>query len=152
MRATILSAVALIVALASFLIRPGQTAAPGTRLRARFTVVDAQGRTLLEVRVTGKVTRKDYEGFVPIMEQRIKEQGKLRILVIKHELQGWDAGALWEDLKFDLRHFNDIERLAIIGGAGWQRGVVAFYQTFITSRIRYFNQNEVDKAREWLQE
>jgi len=25
---------------------------------------------------------------------------------------GWDAGALWEDIKFDIKHFGDIERLA----------------------------------------
>jgi hypothetical protein len=29
---------------------------------------------------------------------------------------GWEAGALWEDIKFDLKHYADIERLAMICG------------------------------------
>ena len=36
-------------------------------------------------------------------------------------LHGWDAGALWEDIKFDIKHFADIERLAMVGEKKWHR-------------------------------
>lgn len=115
-------------------------------------ITETAGGRVLEVRVTGRLTRKEYERYLPTLEQQIKERGKLRLLVIKHELQGLEAGALWEDLKFDLRHLNDIERLAIVGRARWRRNVSALYHRFLTSNIRYFNEYEIDKAREWVQE
>jgi len=31
------------------------------------------------------------------------------------DFQGWDAGALLEDVKFDVKHFSDIEWLAFVG-------------------------------------
>ena len=110
----------------------------------------AAGRTL-EIRITGKLTREDYEQFVPMMEQRIQQHGKLRLLVSMHDFHGWNAGALWEDLKFDLKHFNDIERLAIVGESKWQKGMSVFCRPFTTAKIRYFDQADATQADEWLE-
>ncbi len=32
-----------------------------------------------------------------------------------HDFHGWSAGVLWEGVKFDWKHYGDIERLAIVG-------------------------------------
>ena len=49
---------------------------------------------------------------MPVVEAAIKEHGKVRMLVVMHDFHGWTAGALWEDIKFDMHHFRDIGRLA----------------------------------------
>jgi stage II sporulation SpoAA-like protein len=110
-----------------------------------------EGR-ILEVHATGRLTREDYERFAPVIEQRIKRHGKLRILLVLHDFHGWDAGALWEDVKFDMRHFNDIERLAIVGEAAWEKGMAIFCKPFTTAQIRYFDHGETEQARQWIQE
>ncbi len=61
------------------------------------------------------------------------------------------AGAAWEDLKFDLKHFNHIERLAIVGETKWEKGMSVFCRPFTTAKIRYFDHTDIDKAREWIQ-
>ena len=66
---------------------------------------DAGGKILV-IKLTGKLMKEDYEHFVPEVEGLIKQQGKLRILVQMHEFQGWTAGALWQDIKFDLKNFH----------------------------------------------
>ena len=70
---------------------------------------------MLEVRVSGKLTKEAYEKLVPVVDQQIKEFGKLRILFIMEDFHGWTLGAMWEDTKFDLKHWKDIEKLAIVG-------------------------------------
>lgn len=110
----------------------------------------AEGR-ILEVPVNGKLTREDYERFVPIVEQHIKRHGKVRLLLEMHNFEGWNAGALWEDIKFDARHFNDIDRLAIVGETRWQKGMAAFCRPFTTADIRYFDHTQIDDARAWLE-
>ncbi len=77
---------------------------------------------IIEVQATGKLTKEAYEIFVPTTEKIIEEQGKIRILFSMHDFHGWSAGAAWEDFKFDLKHFKDIERLAIVGETKWEKG------------------------------
>lgn len=106
----------------------------------------------LEIRLTGRLTADDYIRIVPELERRISESGRLRLLVVMHDFHGWDAGALWEDLKFDLRHFSDIERLALVGETRWQAGMSLFCRPFTTAVIRFFEPAETDAARKWLEE
>jgi len=105
---------------------------------------------VLEVQVTGKLTKEFYEEFVPATTELIEQQGKIRILFAMHDFHGWTAGALWEDLKFDLKHWRDIERLAIVGENKWQHGMAVFCKPFTTAKIQYFDRAQIDEAREWL--
>lgn len=107
---------------------------------------------VLKVRVSGKLTKEDYELFVPEVEKWIKEHGKVRILFDMHDFHGWTAGAVWEDIKFDLKHFKDIERLAMVGESAWEKGMSVFCRPFTTAKIRYFDRSEEDKALEWILE
>jgi hypothetical protein len=106
---------------------------------------------VLEVRVVGKLTKEAYEAFVPAVDAQIKQYGKLRILSVMQDFHGWTAGALWEDLKFDLKHWKDIERLAIVGDKKWEKGMAAFCKPFTKAEIRYFDLAQLEQAREWLQ-
>jgi len=105
---------------------------------------------VLEVRVTGKLTKESYQKFVPAVDAQIKQYGKLRILFVMEDFHGWTAGAMWEDLKFDLKHWKDIERLAVVGDKKWEKGMASFCKPFTKATIRYFDAAELDEAREWL--
>jgi len=111
----------------------------------------AVGR-VLEVHVSGKLTKEAYQQFVPAVDAQIREQGKLRILFVMKDFHGWTAGAVWEDLKFDLKHWKDIERLAIVGDKKWEQGMVTFCKPFTKAEIRYFDMAQLEDARQWLGE
>jgi len=107
-------------------------------------------RKVVSVRATGKLTKEDYQRFVPEIETMVKEHGKIRVLFEMHDFHGWKASALWEDIKFDLKHFGDIERLAIVGEKRWEQGMAAFCRPFTTAKIRYFDHSLIEQAREWI--
>jgi hypothetical protein len=106
----------------------------------------------VEVHVTGKLTKEAYENFVPVLEREFHERGQLRLLFVMHDFHGWTAGALWEDIKFDVAHFRDVARLAIVGETRWQHGMAVFCKPFTTAKIKYFDVSELDAARAWLKE
>ena len=110
---------------------------------------EASGKILV-VKLTGKLTKEDYEQFTPEVERLVKQHGKLRILVQMHEFHGWSAGAVWQDIKFDLKHFRDIERLALVGEKSWEHGMAVFCKPFTAATIRYFNRDEADQAETWI--
>ena len=106
---------------------------------------------LTHVKVTGKLTKEAYEKLVPVVDQQIQEHGKLRILFETHDFHGWTAGALWEDLKFDFKHWKDIERLAIVGESKWEAGMAVFCKPFTMAKVRYFDHAKLEEAKSWIE-
>jgi hypothetical protein len=111
---------------------------------------EKDGGKILEVTISGKIVAEDYAHFVPKVERLVKEHGKIRVLFDMVDFHGWSAGALWEDIKFDVQHFRDIERLAMIGDRKWEQGMATFCRPFTTAAVRYFDQAEAEQARAWL--
>jgi hypothetical protein len=114
-------------------------------------LVESPNGRMVEVQVTGKLSKEDYEHFVPRTEE-LMQNGKVRILFSMHEFSGWEMGALWEDIKFDIKHFKDIDRLAMVGDKKWEHGMAMFCKPFTTAKLQYFDQSEIDQARAWLAE
>ena len=108
------------------------------------------GKTLV-IHIRGKLVKADYEHFVPVFERLVRQHGKLRVLFDMTGFDGWDAGAMWEDIKFDIKHFADIDRLAMIGEKKWQHGMAAFCKPFTKATIRYFDHADAAEARKWLE-
>jgi hypothetical protein len=113
---------------------------------------EADGGKTLEVFLTGKLSKEDYDTFVPAVDQAIKAQGKIRMLAVMHDFHGWTASAMWEDTKFGARHFRDLDRLAMVGETTWQRGMAVFCKPFTTATVRYFPHDQIEEARAWLRE
>jgi hypothetical protein len=112
---------------------------------------EAGGKYLL-VQLSGKLTKEDYQHFVPTVERLIKQQGRIRLLVHMRDFHGWTLGALWEDIKFDLKHFGDIERLAFVGDRKWEAGMATFCKPFTRALIRYFDESKFEEALGWIKE
>jgi hypothetical protein len=108
------------------------------------------GGKILVAHVSGKLTKADYEQLVPEFERLVQQHGKLRLLFDMTGFHGWEPGALWEDIKFDVKHHADIERLAMIGDKKWERGMATFCKPFTKATIRYFDHAESAQARKWL--
>jgi hypothetical protein len=106
---------------------------------------------VLKVRVEGKLTKEAYLELAPAVDKLIEEHCSLRILFEMHQFHGWSAGAMWEDLKFDLAHWKDIERLAIVGDSKWEAGMAVFCKPFTKAKIQYFDIANLDDAQTWIE-
>jgi SpoIIAA-like len=126
---------------------------------------------VLEVHLHGRLSRKDYERLIPETERLIRIYGKIRIFLTMRDFCGWDAGALWEDLVWNARHFHQIERLAIVrekrfemfpSGAfdlqlrreapSRRHWVTGLRRQFANTQVRYFTPERLDTAYAWVNE
>ena len=105
---------------------------------------------VLAIQVNGKLAKADYVFFAPEFERLVQLNGKMRVLFDLVGFHGWEAGALWEDIKFDFKHFADIERLALVGDKKWQHGMAMFCKPFTKAMIRYFDHAATTEALKWL--
>ncbi len=115
-------------------------------------IENLQDGKLLVIRLSGKLAAEDYAHFTPVVEDAVKRFGKIRIALVMRDFHGWSAAALWEDTKFDLKHFRDIERLAMVGDKAWEKGMAVFCKPFTTATIRYFDAADEAAAMAWVQE
>lgn len=106
---------------------------------------------ILEVQVSGKLVHEDYQHLVPEFERLVKRHGKIRLLFEMADFHGWESAALWDDIKFSLKHFSDIERLAMVGDKKWEKGMSVFCKPFTKAKIRYFDRTAIAEARTWLE-
>src|ERR1035437_9868328 len=71
--------------------------------------IEENSGKVVEVHVSGKVTKADFQHFVPEFERQVQQNGKLRLLFDITGFNGWEVDALWEEIKFDIKYFSDIE-------------------------------------------
>jgi len=107
---------------------------------------------IVTLTIKKKLDKEDYETFVPMIERQIEAGAPIRLLVELKDFEGWTAGALWEDTKFAARHFKDIERMAVIGESRWEKGGTFFFKPFTAAKVRYFDNREMEGARQWIRE
>jgi hypothetical protein len=112
---------------------------------------EENGGKIIVVRITGKLSKADYEYFVPEFERLVRVYGKLRVLFDMTGFHGWEMGALWEDIKFDIKHFSDLERLAVVGDKKWQHGMATFCKPFTKATVKYFDHGDLAAGRQWLE-
>ena len=115
-------------------------------------LIEENDGKVLVVHVSGKLVKADYEHFVPEFERLVSQHGKLRLLFDMTDFHGWELSAAWEDFKFGIEHFADIDRLAMVGDQQWQHGMAIFCKPFTKAMVRYFEHADAAEARKWLNE
>lgn len=102
------------------------------------------------ITVDGKVSGEDYERVVPRLEKIIDAHDKLNLLIKAKNIDGVDADAVWKDLKFMAKHFNDIERFGVMGSDDKSEWMARLSKPFTTADVRHFDAGEDREAERWV--
>lgn len=117
-----------------------------------ITLNELKDGKIIEMAVTGRLTDADYQHFTPEFERMANRHKKIRLLFEMSQFHGWDVKAAWDDLKLGMKHYGDVERLAMIGEKKWQQWMAQFSKPFTTAEVRYFDKIDAPAARAWLEE
>jgi hypothetical protein len=103
-------------------------------------------------KMSGKLHDEDYKNFVPQVDAEIADAGKINILAQFHDFHGWDAKALWEDIKFSTAHCTKFKKIALVGEKSWEKWMAKVCKPFTMAKIKYFDVAQLDAAKAWLAE
>ena len=115
-----------------------------------LTIEESGCGEVVMVTASGRLTAEDYRRFVPAFEQLARSRGPLRVLLELRDFRGWQATALWEELKFDATHQRAFRRIAVVGDRPWQGWGTWLSRPFFRAEMRYFDRPEAGEARSWL--
>lgn len=111
---------------------------------------EEEGGKSLKIVLAGTLVKEDYRPLIAEFTHLAALHGKVRVLLDMTRFHGWDASALWEEIKFDLKHLNQLERLAVVGETRWQHAITSFAKPISPAQIRYFERAQVGEAERWL--
>jgi hypothetical protein len=117
---------------------------------AMIELLPTDSPKIVSVRISGKLHDEDYKTFVPAVEAIVAAEGKIRLFAQFVAFQGWDLQAAWDDFKFGVKHYHDIERIAIVGDKKWEKWMATFCKPFTQASVKYFDAPEVEAAWSWL--
>ncbi len=107
---------------------------------------------ILAFKLSGKLHDEDYKTFVPAIDAALTKHPKVRLLAQFHDFHGWDAHALWDDVKFSTTHCTKIGRIALVGEKKWEQWMSKVCKPFTMAKIEYFDAADIGKAKAWLEE
>jgi hypothetical protein len=113
---------------------------------------------LLGFRFSGHVTRDEYtQTLLPPLKEQIARGAKIRLaVVIDDDFDQFEAGALWEDLKFGfgsgLAHLSAWERMALVSDAKWVHHAISLFGWLVPGDVRVLPLAQLDDAKAWLSE
>jgi SpoIIAA-like len=107
----------------------------------------------LVCRISGTFTKADFEAAAPQIENELElREGRLRLMVVLENFHGWDAGALWEEMKFNADHDGQLGRIAVLGDSASEEWGVTLANPFFGSEMRFYAMDDRAAARTWLTE
>lgn len=106
---------------------------------------------ILGFKIIGGITKKQKKRICKVLENQIRESGKIRLLLVIEPHREMDAESLLFDLNFTLTYSDKIERMAIIGNKVWENTWVALFGLFSHIRTQYFDRSEIKAAWKWIQ-
>ncbi len=105
---------------------------------------------ILTARITGTLSQPELASLHQSTADIIQQHGKVRILVIAENFQGWQKGGDWDDISF-MENDPFISRIAIVGEKEWEEMVLLFTgQGMRKFPIEYFQPADLDRAKAWL--
>ena len=86
-----------------------------------------------------------------MLEALIAGHGSIRCLLEMTDFQGIELRALWDEIKFDVRHSRQVERSAVIGDRKWEAWMTRLsWPIFPKAELRYFDSAEREHAWDWI--
>lgn len=116
-------------------------------------IEESTGDGLVALRLNGRLVHDDYEEFVPKLEAEIARHGAIRCLIDIVDLEGITLRAVWDEIRFDLKHADDVTRCAVVGDRRWESWATsAVRPIFRKAHVRYFERADYEEALAWVRE
>lgn len=105
---------------------------------------------VLTVTASQKLTKEDFTAALPEIGQMLDAHGKLRFFIKLEDVSGIEPGALWEDLKFDVKHRRQYGKTAVVGDRKWEEWGAKLSNVLIDAEVKYFSKDKSDDAWRWI--
>ena len=103
------------------------------------------------VEIRGTLGKVELDRCMDELTPYITRTGKVRLLFVLEQFDGWEQGGDWGDMTFYVAHGDDIERIAIVGDPRWKSEALMFASADLRKGpVEFFATDALTAARAWL--
>ena len=112
--------------------------------------LDLPDPNIVGVKLSDTLTKDDYEAFASVLEDQFAAHITTRVLLVMEDVDDWAPAEQWEDLAFDVRHLNDVDKVAVVGDDLWERWLEKVEALFPMSTIQTYDAADQEEALDWI--
>ena len=110
--------------------------------------------TCIGFKISGEVEAEDYENLLPKLDAAIAAHGKINLLVVMEDYEGFDGlEAAKADFRFGTQQYRLVEKAAFVSDKKWMGRMVKIMDPF-TRRTdeKTFDPDKIEAAWAWILE
>lgn len=115
-------------------------------------ILEFTENNIIATKAEDNLAETDIQKIHPLIHNIINRGEDVRWYFEMENFSGWKFNAFWEDLKMDLSHADDYEKIAMVGDKKWQDWVTQFMKPFTNAEIKYFDIEKKEEARNWIKQ
>lgn len=116
-------------------------------------LIDFQRGNVVGLKVDGKITEEEFDKIASYCEDKLKEFQDIRLYAELKSYGGMSPKAVLKDIKFGIKHWQQIEKEAIITDQQWMQKVAdAADKLFPNIEVKAFPFEEDKWAKKWIAE
>jgi hypothetical protein len=102
--------------------------------------------------LSGILGKPEFDRCQESLTAEIRRIGRVKLLVVLSQFEGWEQNPNWADLSFYVAHGDSIDRIAIVGDERWKNETLMFASVDLRrAPVEFFSsQNGLAEARAWL--
>jgi len=119
-----------------------------------FEILPESTAACIGFKISGEVEAEDYENLLPKLDAAIAAHGKINLLVVMEDYEGFDGlEAAKADFHFGTQQYRQVEKAAFVSNMKWMGRMVKIMDPF-TRRTdeKTFEPGEIEAAWAWILE
>jgi hypothetical protein len=119
-----------------------------------FEILPESTESCIGFKINGEIEAEDYEKLLPKLDAAIADHGKINLLVVMEELEGFDGfKAAKSDFRFGIHQYRQVEKAAFVSDKKWLERMVKIMDPFTRrTEEKIFEPDQLAEAWAWVLE
>ena len=113
-------------------------------------ILDFPDSNIVGFHFSDTLTEDDYDTLLSHLRAKLEAHTTTRALFEIEDVDGWEPEEKWEEFALDIRHVQDLDKVAVIGDDPWEPLLDKVELLFPMSQFQTYEDAERDEGLEWL--
>lgn len=113
-------------------------------------LLDFPDPNVFGIELHGPLSEEDLDTLQATLTDHLKEHTTTRVLFVMDDVSDWEPDERWEELAFDIRHLDALDKVAVVGDDLWDPWLDKVELLFPMSSIQTYDAADREEALDWL--